>query len=68
MLSQALAYFQKQKKNFVQAFLCHKDTTPLMMTFVLYVKLAGCKQTGKQQKVLSRLHHLNSWFKTKITL
>lgn len=35
------------------------------MTFLLYVKLAGCKQMGKQQKVLSRLHHLNSWFKEK---
>lgn len=35
------------------------------MKFLLYVKLAGCKQMGKQQKVLSRLHHLNSWFKVK---
>lgn len=45
-----------------------KDKILLLMTFLLYVKFAGCKQMGKQQKVLSRLHLLNSCFKAKIVL
>lgn len=65
-----LLSMSRDRKKFCTglSFPYDKDKTLLLMTFLLYVKFAGCKQMGKQQKVLSRLHHLNSWFKAKIVL